>query len=130
MLSQIYNAFIIVHLKQMKCLLVNTVILLNIFLIGQVFCDKYRGRVEKITFYMDINYSGRQMTMNMQSGVCYNFAQYKKQISSIQTYGGCILLYREKNCHKGVYKFEGGSSCNQDLTYCQMNDMAESAQLC
>lgn len=83
-----------------------------------------------IQYYMDANYSGVQNVIKIEPKICYKLGFFQRKISSINPGTNCIIVYSGRYCLGMSYKIQPGSSCNVDLTMCNMNDKISSLMMC
>lgn len=84
---------------------------------------------EEVTFFWDINHQGASINKRV-SHKCKNLREFADKISSVNTQGHCIYVYRRYNCKGRHASIAPGTSCHSDFKDCDMNDHVRSVKLC
>jgi hypothetical protein len=86
-----------------------------------------------IEFFEHSEHRGYSILYHSQRGICYNVDKIQDLASSVNTRGGCIVLFEHPNCHgKKVTVSAGpGNQCaHNNLESCGFNDITSSFQEC
>jgi hypothetical protein len=94
-------------------------------LVAVVTADTY------ITYYDGANYQGASNSWNLPgNGACENFELFNDRVSSVDTHGGCAILFVDPNCQGRGVTFAPGTGCHSNLGDCGMDNQASSMKAC
>lgn len=87
-----------------------------------------------VEFSTDVDFEGRGKSYQIKTDhfrECYNFDSIlKNQVSSVNTGGGCIILFSKENCIGAALVLAPGSWYHNNLVKRGFNDAAESFRAC
>jgi hypothetical protein len=95
--------------------------------------EDHRISRRDIEFFEHSDHRGFSVFYSSQKGKCYNIEKIQDLASSVNTRGGCIVLFEHPNCRgKQVTVSAGpGNQCaHNNLHTCRFNDITSSFQEC
>lgn len=83
-----------------------------------------------ITYYDGEDFKGEHDTRNLTLGLCIDLTIFDKLISSINTHGNCVKIYKDFGC-QGEYRLvRPGSEGHNNLGAIDFNDRTSSLSRC
>lgn len=114
------------EISNMKVLLIAVVLFVCYMHIKQISADHL------VTYYEHVYFGGASDTVKLKSGRCFNLNSkfFYNSISSINTNGACVILFKDQNCSGESITVKPGSNGDNNLDVLHFNDKTSSMKLC